>query len=363
MNIGTLIITVWISFFLSGCTGPDAADPKYFKTFEHIKTDQFITEYGLDSVSWVSNDAVVLKAKVFNEYGDLESGIYQVNMGGTYIRLINNENIGRHQYCFDGVDLYIRTEKGNVELLARPKGYRVIIEPMEKKKRTNKYSPIRCNFADRPAGKGGYIPLKKNDGFIRNIKNTESEYGFSSLLINSDGQAILELDVGGKQIVSEPRYLGYSDEYFFKKTNLIDRGCATFWWLKRRDWHVRSKELCFDEWIESTSKIANSTKVGLFVEQHTRRYPSAYLITETSRYPIESTAIRRAAVSPNGCMVAYGFGDYTTKPYTQVLKVFDACQFMKDKQIEIANTPPKKKSDRRIEQPTNYESHASKLGY
>jgi hypothetical protein len=348
---------------LSGCSDGDEADEKYFATFEHIKTDQFSTLYGQSGIYWISDEKLILNAEIEDAQGSMKRGIYEVNMDGTYKLLIDTESVGRHRYCFNGGVFYIRNKDGNIKISNNYDGYKIAISKLGIKQRNNFYSPVRCGFAAYPLGAGGYVALKKKDGFVKYIRDSESPNGFYSYIENDNGLNTSSVEVGKKPMISNPRYLQVTDEYFFQNFSLINRGCATFRWLNRQDWSIKEKNLCFDQWIESTSKIANSTKVGLFVEQHTRRYPSAYLITEASRYPIESTAVIRAAVSPNGCKVAYGFGDYTSKSYTQELKVFDACQFMKDKQIEIANTPPKKKSDRRIEQPTNYESHASKLGY
>lgn len=331
-NYLTPLLFTLLAFSLTGCFKDDGVDQKYFKIFENIKTDQFRASYGNRGIYWISNDTVVLNAQVTTESGSKKRGIFQVNMDGMYQQLVDTDEIANYKYCFDGSTLHIRNDIGGIELIKEPEGYNTLIGSIEYISDGTLFSPLRCVFVNRPEGDGGYVALKSNDGFVNNRRNIKSEKAFSSNLVNNKGDFRLTLDSNNKSFVSRPRYLEHSDEYFFQR---FRRGCALFSWVKRNEWSVQTKEFCFDEWIESTSKIANATKVGLFVEQHTQRYPTAFLITENSRYPIESKLAVHASVSPDGCRVAYGYGDYRPRKgnsdYRQMLKVFNACKFMEDK--------------------------------
>ncbi len=195
------------------------------------------------------------------------------------------------------------------------------------------YSVLDCLYVYRPAGFSSLKALREEDGIIANIKPIGSDL-IRSYVVTRDGEKVSDLDLGGKVLKSQSRYSKYDSEYFYYDF-FQRRGCGQFIWISSLSWQVREEEHCFDEWLESTSKIANPTRVGIFIEQHTTKYHSGSLITERGMYSIEKGSIRRSSVSPNGCLVAYGYGDYRSRKgdndYRQVLKVFDACKFMEDR--------------------------------
>lgn len=125
MNIKRTVLTVLLPiillFSLVGCWNKDAVDQKYFTTFDHIKTDQFVWMLGIGGIYWVSADAVVLEALVKNNKGVAEKGIYQVNMDGSYKLLVSLKNEGPYSYCFDGKDLYLRNNTGKFDIVNYPR--------------------------------------------------------------------------------------------------------------------------------------------------------------------------------------------------------------------------------------------------
>ena len=92
MRIKYLVRSVFLVFIaaLAGCSVQDNTE-KYSVVFDDIKNAVSRYSPGRGGIYWVSDDAVVLDAIVTNEDGVDERGLYQVNMDGSYIRLISVE--------------------------------------------------------------------------------------------------------------------------------------------------------------------------------------------------------------------------------------------------------------------------------
>ncbi len=55
------------------------------RSFDHILTDQYVWSYGQGGIYWVSNEQVVLEARIKNEKGELDWGLFQVDVrDGSY---------------------------------------------------------------------------------------------------------------------------------------------------------------------------------------------------------------------------------------------------------------------------------------
>lgn len=326
------LMVVISAAWLAGCFGDEGVDQKYFKTFEHIKTDQFVWMYGRGGIYWVSDNAVVLDALVKNTEGVAERGIYQVNMDGSYLRLVEKTKKGPFDYCFDGKTLFIRGGEGQFNVLNPPKDYKLFLQAKAEIQKGGPYAPVRCQYMKPPRSDAGYVALKEEDGFLKNNYRTDKNPKPNTYLSDNEGMEKIVLDVGEIKIFSYARYLPDRDSYFFYR----NRGnCSYVGWVARDNWRVRTKKHCFGSWAVYNSKIVLSTRVGFFIEHHTDYMNKAYLVTDEKEYPIETISAIGTALAPDGCRVAYGSGNYRARnrgpnDYRQVLKVFDSCKFMKD---------------------------------
>ena len=326
------LLLVSLSFGLTGCFKDDGVDQKYFKTFEHIKTDQFVWNPGLGGIYWVSNDSVVLEALIKNKNGEFEKGIYQVNMDGTYILLVSLKSEGPYSYCFDGKNLYLRNSTGKFDVVNFPKKYGVILLDNINERGKGQLRPIRCRYINKPTNNSGYIALKEDDGYVKRPYPTEENPNPNVYLSDNRGNNQSLIDDSGIFLLSRATYLKDRDSYFFNR----NRGrCSYLTWLERDGWDFDYRKHCFGEWAKSI--VIVSPKDGLYVENYTlTEKHKTYFVIGDKEYPLETTSSRQAVVAPDGCKIAYGSGNYRARnrgpnDFRQVLKVFNSCAFIADK--------------------------------
>ncbi len=322
---------VTILAFMSGCKHDDEVGGEYFITLDNIETEQFHSTYGRGGIYWVTDSYLILNAQVENENDVKERGVYLVGIDGSAIRIVDSDVLGRYHFCFDGDVLYIRADNAEVDIINGSKDYSVEISGFVKNGESEVYSEVDCKYYKKPEGLFRVKPLSKKDGFIVNVSD-EKEGGVKSFVVKGENRNSLNL--GGEPLRSPARYLKFSNEYFFYDFLFWKRGCGRFSWISNVSWGVREERYCFNEWLESTSKLASATRYGVFVEQHTDKYHTGILINNLGVYKIEKKSINKSVVSPNGCFVAYGFGNYRSKrgrdDYRQVLKIFNVCKFMEE---------------------------------
>tara|TARA_R110001599_G_scaffold330580_2_gene545058 strand:+ start:2267 stop:3301 length:1035 start_codon:yes stop_codon:yes gene_type:complete len=319
---------------LFGCSSQsDLSD--YSKTFDNILTDQYIWSYGSGGIYWVSNEQVVLEAHVKNQQGALDKGLYQVDVrDGSYLKVVDvpEDTPITYTYCFDEKVLHVMTARGIFTLVNQPKSYQVEIRELGSKNRNNRYSPLRCDFVDIPQGKRvGYIPIRAEDGFIKNQGGDSKTDAVKVFLSDDLGNNLKELDgqrIDSRGVIGVRRFLPRMNAYFGSTS--FNRGCTNLTWLHRDGWKLEQKELCLKDW-EFGSKIVHSLKDALYVEHHTdrKKQPKTYVIYQDKELPLEMEQVRSSSVSPNGCKVAYGIGKYKDGRLgpRQKLKIFDHCEY------------------------------------
>jgi len=331
---------IWLRFFLlgcvvvlSGCSSSEMAP--YSKTFDHILTDQYIWSYGSGGIYWVSNEKIVLEAQIKNDLGVLNHGLFEVDVrGGSYIKLVDVPKSGPYpyKYCFDGKTLHVMTAGGAFKKVNSPKEYQVKISELAKKNKRNRYSSLRCGFVDTlKEEKARYIPLRFEDGFIRNQAGESKTDSVRVFLSDGLGNNLKELDeprLDSRGVIGVRRFVPHMNAY--SGNTSFNRNCTYLTWLYREDWRLEQKELCIHDW-SSGSKLIQNLKGALYVEHHTdlKKQPKTYVISQEKELPIEMEQVRGSAVSPDGCKVAYGVGAYKSgkSGVRQKLKVFNYCEY------------------------------------
>lgn len=323
-----LFILTWL-MFMQGCSSPEEPEPHYFKSFSHIKTNQYQWDYGQGGIYWVSDTAVVLDAVVNNNQGTPERGIYQVStVDGSYVQLVSVGFNELYEYCYNGEILFIRNETGSFRIVAEPVRYKLKTELRKYFVDGHIYSAIRCKFVEKHA-LGGTIPLKNEDGVIQNVYDALDKDKVLIKLVNhgeNESKVLATRSSNDGGISGMPYFNQSSDSYFGAYTQ---NGCSQIWWLHRQDWHLESESLCFANWSKSNSNIVHATKVGLFVENHKIEDAASYLISPKKEYRLNG-AVRGSSLSTDGCTIAYGAGaiNFGKKRFSQTLKIFNACQFI-----------------------------------
>ena len=148
-------------------------------------------------------------------------------------------------------------------MLAKPEGYKIVLAKNTETKKGYKYSRILCRMVKRPNNNGYYF-LQPQDGAIQIPWNEVNEKGDSienppgtkTFLTDDKGNVKQQLDLTKEQI-STPRYFADREVYFGYR---FKYNCGRFWWLYREGWKTVLQEACFDTWIDSSSKIALSTR-------------------------------------------------------------------------------------------------------
>ena len=318
-----------LAILMQGCSSDKANEAAYFKTFDHIKTDQFVWSYGDGGIYWVSENEVVLDAQVKNKQGIFENGLYQVNVvDGSFIRLV--ERSISYSYCFDGDTLFIKSADKR-KLLRKPEFYSIEQVTKFKKLKNGQNSPLRCRGFEKPKNDGGYLALRTSDGYIKNKYRKSKDDEVHVYLADNNGLEIKELvkhEKDSNGLVGRLLFIQDKDAYFGYK---MKARCASFWWLYRDGWETKTKKHCFGGWAQNTSKLIYPTRVGMFVQHYTSKKYKSYLVTDTKEYSLETISSIGGALSPDGCRVAYGSGELSGKGgRRQILKIFNACQFMEE---------------------------------
>ena len=328
-----MFVLGWLGALL-GCSSQN--DPSsYFKTFDHIVTDQYRETYGQGGIYWVSNDHVVLEAYLKTEQSDLDLGIYQVSVNdGSFIKVVDitDDQPTTYKFCFDGAVLHVMTKRGDFNLVTAPQGYKVLLRQMREKNRSNEYSPIRCQFVEIPKEKKtGYAVLKAEDGLMKN-KAGETEHEPVKVFLSDDfGQNLVEISerpVGLGGVRGVRRYIPYANAYF--GNSYIKNNCTDLSWIFRDGWRLEQKRICLGD-KPFGSRVIHSVKGALYVEHITERknVPKSYVIIDGKELTIETDMIRGSSVSPDGCKVAYGIGGYSGKSgLRQQLKLFNYCEYL-----------------------------------
>jgi len=327
--------------FLLGCLGGlsgcslDNVPSEYFKTFDHIVTDQYRQTDGQGGIYWVSNDHVVLEAYLKTEQSDLDLGIYQVSVNdGSFIKVVDitDDQPTTYKFCFDGAVLHVMTKRGDFNLVTAPQGYTVLLRQMREHKRSNEYSPIRCQFVDIPREKKArYIPLKSEDGFMKNQAGETQNDPVKVFLSNDLGDNLKEissLPEGSGGVIGIRRYSPHLNAYF--GNSYFENNCTDLSWIYRDDWRLEQKRICLGDWAFG-SRVIHGVKGALYVEHitETKNVPKSYVIVDGKEFPIETEMIRGSSVSPDGCKVAYGKGGYSGKSgLRQQLKLFNYCEYI-----------------------------------
>jgi hypothetical protein len=337
-GIFSSVALVALVVVLSACSNPNNPQ-SYLKTFDHILTDQYVWGYGGGGIYWVSNEHVLLEAKIRDEKGDLDLGIYEVDVrDGSYIKIIEvpDQTQINYTYCFDGKTLHVMRSLGTFTQTNRANGYQVEIRELGTKSNSNLYSPLRCDFVERPAGDAGYIALRYGDGFIKYVREEEKRHIF---LVDDAGVPLKKLiKQDAKQRISIDGMFEVSSFWqernaYFGYSTWDSKNCSELWWLYRADWSIDNKKICLDEEIEGGSRLLHSLKDALFLEHYGGRRGRSYVLNfKGDPLIVEQNHGRGASVSPNGCLVAYGEGDRDKlSGVRQVLKLFNYCAFRSSK--------------------------------
>lgn len=319
---------------LSACSNPNNPQ-SYLKTFDHILTDQYVWSYGRGGIYWVSNNHLVLEAQIKNDLGVLTHGLFEVDVrDGSSIKLVDVPKTGPYpyKYCFDGNVLHVMTSGGSFELVNEPKSYQIKIREQGKKNKENDYSSLRCGFVDLPIeAKARFIPLKSENGFMKNQAGATKDDPVKVLLTDEQGTSLKEiakLPLGEGGVLGIRHFIPHMNAYF--GNSYFDKNCTKLSWLHRDDWRLEQKELCLDEWTFG-SRVILQLKDALYVEHHTdtKNEPKSYVIYPEHELPVETEQIRNSTVSPDGCKVAYGIGKYQSgrNGPRQKLKVFNYCEY------------------------------------
>lgn len=328
-----IFLYLFFTLCLSGCFSNDSNDGVYTE-FKNIKTDQFIWEYGRGGIYWVSDNEVVLDAITKNTDGVPERGVYQVNLlDGSFIKIAGIGFKELYKYCFDGNYLYLESRTGDFKISNYSENFEIVKVKQKKKEKGYKYSETRCSSFKKISGYANYA-LSREDGYLLAKNNADRdtyrdvihEDSGVELVTPSGNRTPINLKSG---VVFRPQYLIDRDMYFGYKQR---SQCSYFWWLKRGSWEGKTEKKCFGAWAQSSSLIFIPTRVGLFIEHHTTKGTKTYLSTDMQLHPLEDVAARGSSLAPDGCRIAYGSGNYrgrkNEKDYRQVLKIFNACEFL-----------------------------------
>lgn len=338
MKMMTLVFRMFVLGWLGallGCSSQN--DPSaYFRTFDHIQTNQNIESYGQGGIYWVSNDQVVLDAIIESDHGIIDRALYQVDVrDGASLKVVDIPDDGSfgYRFCFDGEVLHVMTESGVFDLVNEPKGFNVVFRELGVKHRGNVYSPIRCQFVDIPKEKKtGYAVLKAEDGFMKNQAGEKEHEPVKVFLSDDFGQNLVEISerpagLGGVRGVR--RYIPYTNAYF--GYSYIKNNCTDLSWIFRDGWRLEQKRICLGDWSFG-SRVIHSVKGALYVEHHTdtKNEPKSYVIIDGKELPIETDMLRSSSVSPDGCKVAYGVarGRSGTIAPPHKLKLFNYCEYI-----------------------------------
>lgn len=324
-SIYTMLMFLLLS--LGGCSS--STDENYYQVFDKIKTDQFIRSYGFGGIYWVSNDAVILDGVVDNASGEPEHGVYLVTMDGVYTRLVEVLDYPGWTYCYSEGVVYLKNDTASFNVLVEPAGIEIKKKIRMFKPKNSSYSPIRCQFAKIPGNTGGYIALSNQDGFIRNTYWSEGEKLQNAYIVDENDNIVAAVDVKAGSFFGSPRYLEDRDAYFGYRKR---QNCVSLWWLYRDSWNTTTEKRCFGGWASAGSISLLSTKVGLFISDHSMKGYKTYLFAGDKEFKLERVSARREALSPDGCRVAYASGEigYGKNRFSQILKIFDACKFIED---------------------------------
>jgi len=324
---------------LSGCSSNNVPS-EYFKTFDHIVTDQYRETYGQGGIYWVSKDHVVLEAYLKTEQSDLDRGIYQVSVNdGSFKKVVDitDDQPTTYKFCFDGKVLHVMTERGAFKAVNKPNSYQIEIRGMGRRSHSNYYSPFRCDFVDQPLEGGGFKALRVGDGFVRYKRLSDTER--SVYLTDEIGAELKNITTHTLTKKHHPAgvfgvkyYLAEKNAYFGYSV-LDDKGCAALWWLYRNDWTLQDRKLCLGSKARNGSKLIHDLRDALFLEHYTSASSKSYILKGNKEILIEDGFGRGASVSPNGCVVAYGEGGMSGKSGTrQKLKVFNYCEYQRKEQ-------------------------------
>jgi hypothetical protein len=321
-----LFILTWL-MFMQGCSSPEEPEPHYFKSFPHIKTNQYQWDYGQGGIYWVSDTAVVLDAVVENKKGEPERGLYQVNtVDGSYELLVTVDINEQYSYCFSEKTLYVRASR-SIPISSQPDGYEIQVQTDFEENRENAvYSPIRCKSVVVPSD-GAYLVLREGDGALkidRLTGGTEKRIAH----VDHNWHELKRLDVDVSQIAI-PIFIYHLDAYVSYRVFPLRQDCFFLSILFRNTWSIKIKNVCLGEWYNKGSNILLMTKAGVFVENHGLKSAASFLITNKQELKIDA-AIRGSAISPEGCELAYGAGlpAYGKSRFSQSLQVLDVCKLI-----------------------------------
>ena len=317
---------------LAACSNPNNPQA-YLKTFDHILTDQYI--WGGGGIYWVSNEQVVLEAHVKDEKGELDRGLYQVDVrDGSYTKIVEvpDKTPITYMYCFEGKTLHVMRSRGTFTQTNPANGYQIEIREKGELNERNDYSPIRCRYVDLPIeAKAKFIPLKPEDGFLKNKAGATKDVPVKTFLTDELGtnlKEIAKLPFGEGGVLGIRYVVPHMNAYF--GNSYFDKDCTKLSWLYRDDWRLEQKEICLKDWTHG-SRVILQLKGALYVEHHTdtKNEPKSYVIDPENEQPVETEQIRGSTVSADGCKVAYGIGKYRSgrEGPRQVLRVFDYCAF------------------------------------
>ncbi|OMH37543.1 hypothetical protein [Motiliproteus sp. MSK22-1] len=323
------IMICFLFLILSGCFEGSSTDSRFYQVFDKIKTDQFTRSYGRGGIYWVSDNRLILDGIVKNKQGVSEHGVYQVTLDGTYTRLVEILDFPVWYYCFSDNILYVRNLSKKFNIVTEPKDFEIRKEVRLDKPDDSEYSPLRCSYAKRPGSTGGYISLLKKDGYIRNTYVTPEGEITNTIIVNDTDETLVELNIKAGELIGRPSFLQDRNAYF---GYIQQDNCALLWWLYRDDWSSKTEKRCFGGWASSGSIKVLSTRVGLFVVDYSRKGYKTYLFSKDQEFKLERVSARAATVSPDGCKVAYASGKigYGKTRFSQVLKIFNVCQFIKE---------------------------------
>ena len=326
------LILVTLLGVLSACSNPNNPQ-SYMKTFDHILTDQYIWSYGRGGIYWVSNEHVVLEAHIKNDLGVINHGLFEIDVrDGSSKKLVDVPKTGPYpyKYCFDGSVLYVMTNGGKFELVNEPKNYRINIREEGKKNQGNDYSPLRCGFVDLPIEpKARFIPLKSEDGFMKNQAGATKDDPVKVLMTDEQGSTfkeIAQLPPGSSGVIGLRRFVPHVNSYFGYTS--FNKNCTDISWLYREGWELKQEKLCLKDWPFG-SILVHNIKDALYLEHYTTRGSPSYILLKNKEIMVEDGIGRGASVSPDGCRIAYGVGDSKRENsrVRQKLKLFNYCDY------------------------------------
>lgn len=342
----SLYIFVCLNFLsLTGCLSSDEYNvSKYTKTFDRVKTHMYQWSQVHGGIYWINDTNIVLEAYIKGESGSLDRGLYQVNVNdGRAEKIVDIPETGGplFKYCFDGKVLNVMVKNGEFNQVSQPKNYSVAIRDQGKKKRTNRYSKLRCSFVELPQiERTAYLPLRAEDGLIKNDA-TNDDGQIRAFLVNDDGKHLKQ--ISDKRLDRGIRaYVPYLDSYvphletYFGKT-AFKNDCTFITHLYRDSWQLTHEELCIKNWAFG-SRLISRLNDAYYLEHHTSKEgePKHYVFFKDLRIPLGTTSVLGSSVSPDGCIVAYGSGDRGVgkKIPRQELGIFNYCEFF-EKELEI----------------------------